>query len=236
MKQSIHTLPLAVIIALVVLFTGCNKQVVKDLSTPGEKGTVTSKYAHKNLDGTDLLLAPIAPFSEVKNDGSMKVVVVPDDVFAIGVAASTTDEELVSTRVVDGVLTVSYTDELGVDNPDNIVYVHSPIVDKMTMTRKGTVESAGYYSRLDVNMQGKGKIVLTGGIATLNIAASGQGEVDAHGMPAIDVVVTGKSNGIISVAPINTLNVNVSGSAKIYYTGSPSVTSRLGGGAQLIHQ
>lgn len=236
MKQSIHTHTLAVLIALVALFTGCNKQQVQDLSTPGTKGTVTSKYTHKNLDGSTLLMSPIAAFSEVKNDGSMKVVVVPDDIFAIGVAASTTDEQLVNARVVDGILSVSYTDELGVDNPNNIIYVHSPIIDKMTMTRKGTVESAGYYSRLDVNMQGKGKIVLTGGIATLSILAAGQGEVDAQGMPAIDVIVTGKSNGIVRVAPINTLNVNVRGTTKIYYTGSPAVTSTLGGGAQLIHQ
>ena len=236
MKQSIHTHTLAVLIALVALFTGCNKQQVQDLSTPGVKGTVTSKYTHKNLDGTTLLMAPIAEFSEVKNDGSMKVVVVPDDVFAIGVAASTSDEQLVSARVTDGVLTIAYTDELGVDNANNIVYVHSPIVDKMTMTRKGTVESSGYYSRLDVQMDGKGKIVLTGGIANLNILASGQGEVDAQGMPAIDVVVTGKSNGIIRVAPINTLSVTMRGSAKVYYTGSPAVSSSLSGGAQLIHQ
>ena len=233
MKQAILKPTLAVLL-LIAILAGCNKH--QDLSTPGVKGAVTSSVKHKNLDGSELLMSPIAAFSEVVNDGSMKVVVVPDDVFAIGVAASTTDEQLVDARVVDGVLKVSYTDEAGVDNPDNIIYVHSPIIEKMTMTRKGTVESAGYYNTLDIDMRGKGKMVLTGGIHTLNILAGGSGTVDAQGMPAIDVIVTGKSNGIVKVAPMSTLNVNVRGTTRIYYTGNPAVTSTLSGGAQLIRQ
>lgn len=233
MKQAILKPTLAVLL-LIAILAGCNKH--QDLSTPGVKGSVTSSIKHKNLDGTDLLLSPITSFDAISNDGSMTVVVVPDDIYAIGVASSTSDEELVEARVVDGVLKVSYTDEAGVDNPDNIIYVHSPTIEKLTTTRKGTVESTGYYNTLDVDMQGKGTMILTGGIGTLNILAGGSGTVDAQGMPAIDVIVTGKSNGIVKVAPISTLNVNVRGTTRIYYTGNPAVTSTLSGGAQLIHQ
>lgn len=232
MKQAILKPTLAVLL-LIAILAGCNKH--QDLSTPGVKGSVTSSIKHKNLDGTELELSPITSFDQISNDGSMTVVVVPDNIYAIGVASSTSDEELVEARVVDGVLKVSYTDEAGVDNENNIIYVHSPTIEKLTTTRKGTVETAGYYNRLDVDMQGKGTMILTGGIGTLNILAGGQGTVDAQGMPAIDVIVTGKSNGIIKVAPISTLNVNVRGTAKIYYTGSPAVTSTLSGGARLIH-
>lgn len=233
MKQAILKPTLAVLL-LIALLAGCNKH--QDITKPGIKGTVTSSIKHKNLDGTELLMAPVEAFSQVVNDGSMKVVVVPDDIFAIGVAASVADEQLVEATVVNGVLSVSYSDENGVDNENNIVYVHSPIIDKLTMARRGTVESAGFYNRLDLDMRGKGKMILTGGIHTLNILAGGQGEVDAQGMPAIDVIVSGKSNGIVRVAPANSLRVDLNGGIKVYYTGTPTVTQRLRNGAQLIQQ
>lgn len=233
MKQAILK-PTFAVLLLIAMLAGCNKH--QDLSTRGEKGSAISSITHKNLDGSLLEMSLIEPFDAVSNDGSMKVVIVPDDIYAVGVASSTSDEQLVETRVVDGVLSVSYTDESSVDNPDNIIYVHSPVIEKVSTTRKGETEAIGYFNTLNVEMTGKGTMMLDGAVHTLNILAGGTGTVDAQGMPAIDVIVTGKSNGLIKVAPVTTLNVNVRGTAKIYYTGSPAVTSTLSGGAQLIHQ
>lgn len=225
----VHTIIAVSLIAI----TGCNKP--QDLSSRGVKGSITSTIKHKNLDGTPLEMSPINAFSEVVNDGSMKVIVVPDNQFSVGVAASATDEQLVQTTVTNNVLHVSYSNENSVDNENNIIYVHSPAVTDISLAKKGDVEAAGTFTSLSLDVTGKGTATLSGTTGTLAITSSGTGEVDASGMPAINVLVTGKPKGGITVAPTTTLTVDIKGGI-VYYSGDPIINATLKDGAQLIRE
>lgn len=174
---------------------------------------------------------PLAGFNDVVNNTNVDVVVVPDADYSMVVEATDVATLAEITPVVSGgTLTVSAP--AGVT--DATVYVHTPVIENVRVNKNGNMRTSGNYSQLNVEVKGNGKSTLTGTTTDLNIMGGGNGNVDALGMPAIDVVVTMKGNSVVRVDAQATLNVDLGGNAKVYYTGNPVITKKLKGNAKLI--
>lgn len=210
---------------IVVVLNSCNK----------ENAPVPGSDSHREVDvpAIDVIVEemPLMGFNDVVNNTNVEVVVVPDADYSMVVEANDIGTIAEITPVVSGgTLTVSAP--AGVT--DATVYVHTPVIENVRVNKNGNMRTSGNYSQLNVEVKGNGKSTLTGTTTDLNIMGGGNGNVDALGMPAIDVVVNMKGNSVVRVDAQATLNVDLGGNAKVYYTGNPVITKKLKGNAKLI--
>lgn len=175
---------------------------------------------------------PLAGFNDVTNNTNIEVIVVPDVEYSMTIEAEdmATIEEIVPIISPSGTLTIDAPANVG----DARVIVHAPVVGKITINKNGGITAHGDYSTLDIDMKGNGNGTITGTAQQLRIMGGGNGSLDALGMPAIDVVVNLKGNSSVRTSAQSTLNVDLGGSAKVYYSGNPAITKKLKGNSQLI--
>lgn len=180
---------------------------------------------------------PVAPFTDVESDVDYEVIVVPDTKYNVVVQSDNYATVAgVSATVTGGSLKISgpATSSTQSDTKTQ-VFVHTPVVERVVVGRKGSINTQGNYTKLDVVKIGSGNVTLSGTTNLLRILTIGAGTVDASDMQAIDVVVNSKGNATTTVAPQSTLDVKLGGNSKVYYSGSPSITQELKGNSQLIH-
>lgn len=210
---------------LVVVLNSCNK----------ENAPVPGSDSHREVDvpAIDVIVeeVPLAGFNDVVNNTNVDVVVVPDADYSMVVEATDVATLAEITPIISG-------GTLTVDAPaavtDATIYVHTPVIGTVRVNKNGNMRTSGNYSQLNVEVKGNGSSTLTGTTTGLSVMGGGNGNVDALGMPAIDVVVNMKGNSVVRVAAQATLNVDLSGNAKVYYTGNPVIIKKLKGNAKLI--
>ena len=90
----------------------------------------------------------------------------------------------------------------------------------------------------NVNVSGTGSVHLAGSDTTnsLTVNCSRSGGVDAAGFVARNVTLTVSGSGNVNIHATETLNVTISGSGSVYYTGQPIIISEITGTGQLIDQ
>lgn len=222
--KKLFTLLVTVAVAM-ILVTACNK----------EKNVVPGSKNHRmDEPAIDVIVEEmeVGSFSGVRNNTNFDVIIVPSTEYGVVVEA----QEVSAVETVTAEVNTSGT--LTVTAPANVteatVYVEAPVVETVEIVKNGNIRIEGNYTQLDVKLGGNGKAILVGSANTLRMSGNGNGQVDALGMPAIDVVVNMKGNSNTRVAAQNTLNVDLTGNSKVYYSGNPVITKKLKGNAQLI--
>ena len=212
-------------LAFGIILSGCNK----------DRNPVAGANSHKELEepAIDVIVEemPLSGYTDIVNNANLDVVIVEDATYNVIIEA----DDYGTLSQVEA--TVS-NNTLTIDAPNNIieeatVYVHTPVAGRIDIKKNGDVRATGNYATLDVNLGGNGKGIISGTASQLRISGNGNGELDALSMPAIDVVVNMKGNGQVKVAAQNTLNVDLGGNSKVFYTGNPTVTKKLKGNASI---
>jgi hypothetical protein len=207
------------------LLSGCNK----------ERNPIAGANSHKTLEepAIDVIVEeiPLAGYTDIVNDANLEVVIVEDPIYNVIIEA---DDYATIAQIEAEVR----GDQLIVEAPAAIteaatVYVHTPVAGKLIINKNGNIRAQGNYSTLDVELKGNGSGIISGSANQLRISGGGNGQVDALSMPAIDVVVNMKGNAQAKVAAQNTLNVDLGGNSKVFYTGNPAVTKKLKGNASI---
>ncbi|MCW5906232.1 MAG: DUF2807 domain-containing protein [Chitinophagales bacterium] len=218
---------LATVAVAMILVTACNK----------EKNVVPGSKNHRmDEPAIDVIVEEmeIGSFSRLTSNTNFDVVIVPDVNYSVVVEV----QEIQDIAVIDA--TVTKGGELTIEAPANltdaVVYVHAPVIaiEEVKIGKNGDVRIDGNYGILKLDMKGNGDAILNGSANQIQIKGGGNGQVDALGMPAIDVVVNMKGNSNTRVAVQNTLDVDLTGNSKVYYSGNPVITKKLKGNAQLI--
>ena len=84
-------------------------------------------------------------------------------------------------------------------------------------------------SSVSIEISGSGDVELEGRTDELTVSIDGSADVDTERLDAARVSVDIDGSGDVSVAASDTLDVSISGSASVRYTGSPDVTEDISG-------
>ncbi len=207
------------------LLSGCNK----------ERNPIAGANSHKELEepAIDVIVEeiPLAGYTDIVNDANLEVVIVEDVNYNVIIEADDyATIAQVEATVSAGTLTIEAPAAI---TTQAIVYVHTPAVHKVRLGKGGDMNITGNYANIEVDMKGSGNLKMTGNAIQMKIKGGGSGEVDALSMPAIDVVVNSKGGSLTKVAAQNTLDVDLNGNSRVFYTGNPVVTSKLKGNASI---
>ncbi len=215
---------------LSVIVTSCTK----------EKEVTPSLNNNRSLNGPAIDVVvnqiPVSPFTDVESDADFEVVIVPDSKYSVEVQAPDYATLAgVSATVTSGSLKISGPSTRStIEDTKTKVFVHTPVIERIVVGRKGSINTQGNYTKLDVIKIGSGSVTLSGTTNILRILSIGAGTVDASNMQAMDVVVNSKGNASTTVAAQSTLEVKLGGNSKVYYSGNPTITQELRGNSQLI--
>ena len=89
---------------------------------------------------------------------------------------------------------------------------------------------------LSTNLTGSGQIKVVGDVETQNLILTGSGNFAAEGLVCdfADINVSGSGNAKVSVS--EALNVKITGSGQVTYTGYPGIEKLISGSGKLIRQ
>lgn len=91
------------------------------------------------------------------------------------------------------------------------------------------------FAKLEIDISGKASIELLGEINEQTIRSSGTINVENFQLETESTTINVSGSGDIEVSCIDELNIDVSGSATIAYTGNPSITQKSSGSLTLIN-
>ena len=86
---------------------------------------------------------------------------------------------------------------------------------------------------IDLNSSGSGNITLAGITDSQNIKTSGSIKYFGEGLESKSCVINSSGSGELIVSVSDDLNINASGSIRITYIGSPSITQKTSGSASI---
>jgi hypothetical protein len=209
-----------------ILLSGCNK----------EPNTIPQGNKHRVVEeavtGMVVEQTEVGSFLQLVNNSGVPIVVIPDSSYNVVVQADDVATlSSITTDVTSGTLTVNAPADIS--STEATVFVYAPPVTMVTLGKNGSVEMQGTYSLLNVFMNGTGNLTLNGQAQSLQISGSGSGHVNALNLSAGSVAVSTKGAAVAKVAPLNSLNVNLNGNAKVFYTGNPAISKTLKGNSSL---
>ena len=182
-----------------------------------------------------------------------------DSVYKIEVHAQSNIMNVIEVNVVNGELQLAYQKFTALGQHDRvIVYISAPSIEGLGVNGSGNlyalqpVSSANMNlkvngsgdvnifsytgTNLSANISGSGRIAISGGtVNSEDLHISGSGTLDLLNISAFDVTTHTSGSGNMTVHAVNTLNVRISGSGDVYYTGNPAVYSSISGSGTLSH-
>ena len=117
------------------------------------------------------------------------------------------------------------------------VYVTVPNLESINSSGISEIISDGNldFAKLEIDISGKASIELLGEIDEQTIRSSGTINVENFQLETESTTINVSGSGNIEVSCIDELDIDVSGSAKIAYTGNPSITKKTSGSLNLIN-
>lgn len=120
------------------------------------------------------------------------------------------------------------------------VFITMPQITSLRSSGSTTADIMGPFNCdvLDVNISGSGNVFIEGAVVNqFRLSVSGSGNLKAFNMVAVRADVDMSGNGKSEVTVTDQLKVDISGSAVVYYKGTPtSVESEISGSGKLIHR
>ncbi|MBC7904620.1 MAG: DUF2807 domain-containing protein [Gemmatimonadaceae bacterium] len=195
-------------------------------------------------------------FTGIDNRGSIDVVISQGD-FKIEVEAEENLMEYIETEVRNGVLEVSFQDNINIStHQDVVVYVTAPTLNSVTTNGSGDIKTEGkikssepvtvYVSgsgniNVDLNapsvkteIHGSGNITIAGETKDLESDVHGSGDIRAYELKAENVKSGVHGSGNTDVFASVSIDASISGSGNVKYKGSPkTVNSKKNGSGEV---
>ncbi|MEJ7557842.1 MAG: head GIN domain-containing protein [Pedobacter sp.] len=228
---------LAVILFFPVLLAGCSSGCIEDSGIRIAKGMV------------------VKPFDKIAVEGAIKVILKQDSSYAIKIEADSNIMGKIEADVSGSELTLKLEKKSYCGSDTIVIYAGIGELKELTGSGAVHVRSQGLVNGKDLtmkfagaadvslelsianlttNMDGIGKLNLSGQAGTHKLTTTGSSETTAYNFIAgvYDIHITG--NGKASINVLNELKVNTDGSSEIYYKGNPKkVDEKKSGAAKL---
>lgn len=208
------------LLACSMLATSCEQDLIK-----GEGPVLT-----ENRD------TPV--FTQVRSNGSAKVYIDYADTLSVQVKGYANLIPHFGTDVIEGVLHLSFKDQVRVKKDNIEVYITMPAVEGLAINGSGEFRLSGafpFLPLLNLEVNGSGNIRTAeaeAGELKARISGSGSMKLEELKAETADISISGSGNVRVQVS--RQLNVRISGSGNVYYRGNPGISSEISGSGNVI--
>ncbi|MBK9214531.1 MAG: DUF2807 domain-containing protein [Chloracidobacterium sp.] len=172
----------------------------------------------------------ISGFHGVDVGGVFQVEITAQRDYSVEIEADDNLLPLITTKVRNGILTISTERKLSSENPMRI-RISAPDIDSLDASGAAKVSVIGLQNeRISVDSSGASKVRLAGETAKLTTDVSGATQIDAQELLAANAEIEASGASHVDVSVTGELRTDISGASKITYSGTPSslVTKRSG--------
>jgi hypothetical protein len=218
MKHTIQ-LTLSAFLALVVV-TSCNKDVLR-----GEGPTKTE-------------IRTLPAFNTVHLSGIRHAEIVYSTESKVELTGYQNLVDVYSQRVLNGELEFMYLNHTNVRNDNIRLRIYTPIHTKISMSgnTKATVLAGFSNTRYEALLSGNSELRFGGGtVDRLELETSGNAEVYARPLQAVDATASVSGNGRIELQASRSANITISGNGAVHYWGNPpQVVASVSGNGRVV--
>lgn len=222
---------------LVIALTACDA-VTNTVRIDGSGNSVTEQRT-------------VSEFTAIHIAGQGVVNITQSEPYGLEVTADDNLQELLTSTVANGTLTLGMKPNTSINAVTPIVYeITVPSLreirvsgsanvnlgsfegDTLTINipGSGTVNAADLrVTDLSAEVGGSGAVIPSGSADSLRVNYSGSGSFNGEAFPVADAVVDISGSANATVNATGTLNVNIGGSGVVTYMGDPQVTQRVSG-------
>lgn len=174
----------------------------------------------------------VTTFDSIELRGAGDVTVVSGSDYSLTVRANAALMDNIHTSIVGSTLIIDEDQQTGNNRIEFIIHV--PSLSSVEVLGAGSVTVTGVDSEeFAVAVAGAADVSVSGRATTFVAVLSGVGDIDASSLAAKDVTARLSGVGSISVAASATLDAAASGVGEIFYSGDPSVKSKVTGIGQV---
>lgn len=172
----------------------------------------------------------LSGFHGIDVGGVFQVEITAQKEYGVEIEADDNLLPLITTKVRNGILTISTERKLSSENP-MLVRISAPDIDSLEASGAAKI-SVGRLQNENISIESSGasKIRLTGETAKLTTDVSGATQIDAKELQAANAEIEASGASRVDVSVTGELRTDISGACKITYAGTPSslVTKRSG--------
>ncbi|MGB8190597.1 MAG: head GIN domain-containing protein [Chitinophagaceae bacterium] len=235
MKQ----LSLAVLSALAILFSSCEK-------VTGDGPVIIEERLTGNFNGLEVRMDADV---QVKQEAAWKV----------EITAQRNILNVLETYVSNSRLVIKFKNNVRVKNYEQIkIAVSAPLFNSLKLSGSGSVYANGNFSPanmelavsgsgdlriqqlntgvVDASVSGSGNIYVESGVVSQErLRISGSGNIDFPNVVAAEANTQTSGSGNIRLHATQKLDVTISGSGNVYYKGSPVINTNISGSGKVVH-
>jgi uncharacterized protein YxjI len=204
-------------------------------------------------------MRPVSNFTGVSSSISAKVNFMVDPVFKVEVRAQDNILDVLQTKVVNGVLEISFKNGAIVKtNKEITVNVSAPTADFFRLSGSGNMDVNGNLitNNLEINVSGSGNIsvqqasvvdqiesrvsgsggvkIITGTAKNEDLSVSGSGGIDLSEVQAEKATTHISGSGNVKVRLSQSLDAHISGSGSVRYYGNPVISTEISGSGRVV--
>ena len=166
----------------------------------------------------------VSNFTRIELDGSGDVEIVFADKESITIEAEDNIMPLIETKVSNGVLNIGFKSNTSVTTFKPIRFtIEMKSLEGVRIDGSGDVhipESA--FDALDLEINGSGDIQANGTAEILDVRLDGSGNINCADLTARSAVVNVNGSGSAKIDVTDSLNIDISGSGSVRYSGDPA--------------
>jgi hypothetical protein len=213
------------IISLLILvaFTGCNDE---DLELIGSGNVINYKLE-------------VDPFNKVALWGPVNLRITQDHVQSLSVDAEPEIFSKLSYEVNHGTLEIGFRENISRFVSDHGVWINVtlPNITRIEQSGDSQIISDGeiILDQLELIVSGKAEIALSGQVENHSIICSGLITSSNFDLMSRSTKIDVSGSAILELFATDRLEINVDGSATLYYKGNPEISQTSSGSIQLIN-
>ena len=219
MKPTLLSISKLFLLAGLFVLASCTKERIKGSGT-----VVTETRALSN-------------FKKILVSGSNKVHITNGNAFSVEVKGYSNLLPYFETELNGSTLDLHFRNGVSVSNNNIEVLITMPEITPLRSSGSTVADIKGPFNceNLELNISGSGDVLIEGPVVNqFWLSVSGSGNLKAFGMVAVDADVDISGEGKTELTVTGHLKVDISGSAVVYYKGTPTVESNISGSGKLI--
>lgn len=209
-----------VIISVILSFFSCTKELIS--------GNGTANTEIRNISN----------FTAISASGSTNVYISHGAAFKVEVKGCTNLLPYYETRLVNHTLHVGYSPNVNVKNDNTEVFITLPVLNGLALSGSGSITTTGAFNgNTDFNatVSGSGTIHFSTGTAqNFYSKVDGSGSIYMLNMVTVNADATISGSGVTEITASNQLKVKITGSGKLFYRGSPVITTSITGSGTVL--
>ncbi|MBP9663068.1 MAG: DUF2807 domain-containing protein [Pyrinomonadaceae bacterium] len=178
----------------------------------------------------------ISDFHGVDVGGVFQVEITAQKGHSVEIEADDNLLPLITTKVRNGILTISTERKLSTENPLRI-RISAPDIDSLDVSGTAKVSLVGLQNEsISIDSSGASRVRVTGETAKLTTDVSGATQIDAQELQAANANIEASGASRVDVNVTGELRTDASGASKITYSGTPSSLQTKRSGASSVSQ